>query len=106
MSKPLSQTTLTLIKAKEVLERDGWIKGSYSSNRGYCAVGAVINVDGVTVFDTDILPPLNALLRQINTESKDPVFTVTDWNDRDDRTKEEVLAVFDRAIAASMEEVT
>lgn len=80
-----------LIKSKALIEKKGW--------RNYSKRGQ--NLDGFCVWTSMIWtkegPVISATMRfQEANNITDPVTT---WNDRPDRTMEEVLAAFDKAIA-------
>lgn len=81
----------------------GWCQDVYSEVRAdhkamsYCMIGALIHgnsLDGEGDAEILLLPFLPA---DTPAPYKD---SVSLWNDTSDRTQEEVLAVFDRAIAA------
>lgn len=103
-----------LVKARRLLTR-GWTKGAYfdPATNCFCAVGA-INQATIRQEYTDSAESENVLLRarvlkrvakaatgvatdqqQVNSAR------IIDWNDRTDITKKDVIAAFNKAIAAA-----
>jgi hypothetical protein len=81
----LSPTTQALIAGRRRIEV-GWCQGAMRTREGVCAVGAVsFHVDALRVLQT-------ALGRD----------GIPGWNDIPTRTKDDVLALYDRAIALSL----
>lgn len=79
------------LKARELIARDGWIKGFAKNHEGYCVVGAVrfaAHPEGNTCRLTYSV--LSAIQKLIGPPSH--------WNDKPERTKEEVLQMFDSLI--------
>jgi hypothetical protein len=92
-------TKQVLIAAKWILNNIGWRQGSFekydavsSSPVAFCLVGAiqVVNADGVVRGSTKRL--LTSMLGN-------GLYHLPSWNDTAYRTKEEVLALLDKAIA-------
>lgn len=89
------RTPIENLKAiRQLIETYGWVQGTYGSwAQGYCLAGALLRV-APTMFATRdeamvaALAPLPASLRGLAI-----------WNDQPGRTKEDVLAFCDRAIA-------
>lgn len=106
----MSDVKLTLIEARQKIS-EGWTQGAYArmSNEVddggkvyadsrlatcWCSVGAV---GAVTPEAMSSLPALNKIKEVMNWPS---TADIIQWNDDPTRTKEEVLDLFDRAIAA------
>lgn len=107
-----------LAKAKELLEKYGWTQRDYGGAflseciEPMCAVGAIRQAAGQTgdtgyFKDPEVLKAFDQLVRSVcgnaelklgrnNDEFNESLILI--WNDHESRTKEEVLAAFDRAI--------
>ena len=94
-----------LVKARNLIDREGWHGREFSEPGGVCAGSAIERATDTPdplarrcVYDAFIavnaLPPVPALHPDIN-----GVGAIVLWNDAEGRTKEEVLAAFDKAIA-------
>ncbi len=82
----LSPTTQALIEGRRRIEA-GWCQKTMRTREGVCAVAAVSHCpDAVTT-------TLQKALGRWN---------IAAWNDEPDRTKQDVLALYDRAIAISL----
>lgn len=78
-----------LLRAADLIEKDGWCRGTYHRGRGHCIVGAVTKV-----------VPWGPLGRQAVTELTLHLGVPAIWyNDDSDRTREEVVAAM-RAAAS------
>ena len=104
-----------LTKARNLLVR-GWVQNSYVSTRYtssgreiacYCAAGAVNQAISSTSRSADRLRDrvFNRLAKKIDS-TFNPLYAagenrVIQWNDTEGRVKREVLALFDKAIAAA-----
>ena len=92
-----------LVKARNLLDRDGWTQGRFGDVGGpYCARGALVVAAGAprpaTVPPSRHCGALNSAYHLLQLIVG--VETIgADWNDTPGRTKEEVLAAFDAAIA-------
>lgn len=91
-----ADVTLEVLKgAKKLLETKGWVKGEYVNKDGYCLVGALSTSISKVAKKLGKYPEHHwgmALEQFIQSPSW------ASWNDHADRTKEEVLAVLDKAI--------
>ena len=97
-----------LRKAKRVIETKGWTQNKYhTKGDGYCVAGAIVQAEHPKSFKeksyfandrTD--GPFKYLRLAIRVRRNYPV---SQWNDRHSRTKKQVLAAFDRAIALAKE---
>lgn len=102
-----------LLKAADIIEEKGWIKGSYHHSGGACAVGAIAlaaNLDWVYLaeersagFQGPATEAVTHLLAQVN--KRPGLFNrkydnVQRWNDDTGRTKEEVVAAMRKAANA------
>src|SRR5712664_469512 len=82
----LSQTTQALIDGRRRIEA-GWIQGGMRSRDGVCLVGSISSE-----------PEAQRLLQLALGSDVIPAW----WNDTPGRTKEDVLALYDRAISLSL----
>lgn len=103
----MSQVTNDLIAARAIIAEKGWTQGAFARTffgiavdpdsifaRRFCASGAIVKVCGrgsserrgaaIVILQKQVRPDIAA------------------WNDRIIRTKEDVLAAFDKAILKSM----
>lgn len=83
-----------LVKAKGLIEQDGWIQGDPGRPEwGWCARGAVQRATQLYPDSTteDYVTALDALQKVVGN-------TITVWNDVPRRTKGEVLTAFGAAI--------
>lgn len=87
----MTTTHEVLVAARNLIDRGGWIQGAVLTSDGRCAVGALRDTGGA--LDTND-EPFWILRRQVGT-------ALSRWNDTPGRTKAEVLAAFDKAIAAT-----
>ncbi len=89
-------TTLEVLKEARTLISKGWTRGHYAHKNSYCMVGAVMHVcAGRDERQLACRASKEALMGCLPKGYLDLVM----FNDTPDRTKEEVLAVFDKAIA-------
>lgn len=98
-----------LKKAKALIEERGWCRREYKDTRGcYCSLGACYVASGYEVEGASVLhdgdvtayaTAEKALERAIDS-------AVIRWNDSPGRTKDEVLAAFDKAIALAEQETS
>lgn len=84
--KPLSTSAFTLLRAADILEKEGWHQGSYGTGP-HCAVGALSkamgrewpsNSEAVTLLRRYVGGP--------------PNWSMIQWNDQPGQTKENVIA--------------
>jgi len=89
--------------ARDLLARSGWVQGAYALSPsgvpvhpadetavGFCALGAIMRVTGEAInLRGDCIHSLERLTNM----------RISMWNDRASTTKEEVLALYDRAIS-------
>lgn len=91
--------------AKQILEDGGWIQHNLSTSKGCCMMGAVIaslkrnkpTVDGIS--DMYAVTGLNLLRDTLEEETPNKSRFITEFNDAPNRTKEEVIDIFDKIIA-------
>lgn len=91
-----------LVGGKAIIEEYGWVQGRFGdTTRGFCAYGAMdyawVTREGPKVGK----PELYNAVRLFRETAGAP--SVDRWNDEICRTKEEVLAMFDKAIARAEE---
>jgi hypothetical protein len=105
-----SEVKEVLIQAREKIARPGgWTRGCSARDiagrsvlttdpdaRSWCAVGAIMGAAREN--GSDWQDAFNQIHRLAVTDN--PSLTVTGWNDRSGRTQDEVVALFDRAIAS------
>lgn len=92
-----------LTRAKELLETQGWIQGKFgSSDEGFCASGAI--TAAAHEIDAGMTSAMGVLAEAAGAPCKAGLkfcgCQIITWNDQDDRTEEEVLAAFDKAIGS------
>jgi hypothetical protein len=88
-------TAQTLRAAREKVITDGWWDGGDSE--GVCVANACMDVSG-RAWDVDRM----LICRLLGDEAgREQATTIFNWNDAPGRTVEEVLALFDEAIAAA-----
>lgn len=88
--------------AKEHIEKKGHCKGMLWDEEGRCCIiGAVSRVHGpvgTAVFNPDAyFAAMNSIRASIPADA--PTQSIPGYNDRPETTKEDILALFDRAIA-------
>ena len=89
-------TSETLTRAKDALLKHGWCQGEERNARGeLCIVGALKLSARNTVELCDAMGCFALALR---------VGGISDWNDDPERTPEDILSGFDRAIAFAQAE--
>jgi len=102
-------TTKQILQEARALLARGWCQGYFAKDEAghnvtendpgavcWCAVGATLRAAHVLRFDnSEALLALRVLGAEIRS------WVIPNWNDAEGRTKEEVLAAFDRAIEAA-----
>jgi len=89
-----------LAKARALLVKRGWVQGLAIDEMGrLCTVGACKIAAGGGANDVR-WPVAAAAAAAVLERSLDLDEEVSEWNDRTERTLDEVLAAFDRAIAS------
>ena len=93
-----------LVKARNLLDREGHAKHALRDETGYCQLGA----RNMATFGTQRFvwghpdrKAFHAAKEALTDAVGVPSEELVDWNNAPERTKEEVLAAFDRAIAAT-----
>lgn len=97
-----------IAKAKEIIIREGWIKGSYyRPGEGYCMMGALrkaawgsYRFGGSWLDEPANFEEYNQAQVCIETKAIGGV-TIAWFNDKPTTTKEDVIAAFDKALEAS-----
>lgn len=93
----MSNLLEVLRKAREVLVTDGWCQNELISSAGaHCAIGALHQA---VEYKATVVPCILAL-RNVMSDPEKYHNGLTKYNDTPGRTKEEILALYDRAIAA------
>lgn len=92
----LNETTKTLIAARSLVER-GWCQNKMRLGGDVCMVGAMHGAS-----DAAWVLLGRAIGEEIAIGYTEDLAPIVDWNDTKGRTKKQVLAAFDRAIAASL----
>lgn len=101
------------MKTEQVLEvaqalitgPDHWIQGSYRKNDSYCALGAMREVyrrDGHK-FQPEFTKAAIAFREVLNQSGWTLSIGIGGWNDRPERTHDEVIAMFEKARAYAAE---
>jgi len=98
----LNDVTLRLIEARARIEK-GWMQGQYKERGSYCALGAL----NVSDMDADPLQVsciffLEKSLPGAAGSAGSPSVRIAIYNDVPNRDKSEIIDLFDRAIANSM----
>jgi hypothetical protein len=79
-----------LLDAAELLETEGWIKGSMQNQHGFCMIGAVMAAANQPIIVFAIAKgPAGEALDQLKIKTNDS--TIWGWNDHPERTKQEVI---------------
>ena len=96
------KTSEILTRAKDLIAMpDHWVKGVmsgvFNGKQCYCSVGALT---AVTVFlDEGYVEAVKLLSRSLDSNSS---FDIVAYNDAPERKHEEILALFDKAIAIAL----
>ena len=96
--KYLSPVACALMRGRSRIER-GWCQGKMASPTGVCAIGAL---SGAVVYGHEAERAVKILNLAIGEGSSQSWHDVIRWNDAPGRTKEEVLDLYDRAIALAL----
>jgi hypothetical protein len=95
----VSYEVYILQRARQIIEETGWIQCHLATRYGYCMLGALRmaefgtpNIGRNPLDDTDMEKIVSRALRLPRDQK------LHQWNDAIGRTKEEVLAAFDKAI--------
>jgi hypothetical protein len=93
-----------LIGAKSLIETNGWCQKKYASKEGgFCmagAIGKVMSYNKLSYGDKTLCLAIDILRKSIEVGVKSGYYSIGDYNDAPGRTKAEVLAMFDKAIAS------
>lgn len=101
----MSAVVDVLRKAKERLETYGWRKGAFIDTAGLCcAVGAVRKVTERYPYSLTDLDVRESALKVLDSVLEGR--TIVGFNDSPHTTKEDVLALFDKAIEAASKQET
>ena len=120
----MNEAIKILREARRLLAEKGWTKNSYACDvRGnavytgsgeavkFCMLGAIAKVhltsepENGRLVPIDELPPYNAALSLLSRVVHDETgLWIPDFNDAPERTKEECLAVYDKAIELAAQE--
>src|ERR1700734_325160 len=94
------KANLILARAAEVIKRDGWCQGTYHNEKGnHCAIGAMLQA--MKELGGAFTTPVNRVRARIHFCSVNSIVCVPVWNDKLERTKEEVIAALE--VAARIE---
>jgi NAD-dependent dihydropyrimidine dehydrogenase PreA subunit len=103
----MSQVTREIMqRAKGLIQRNGWARGdeeAFDPDRqaGYCVATACVAACSKAELDAGHERALVLHFKAAN--GIDPYAPIADWNDAPGRTKAEMLAAFDKAIATGAE---
>lgn len=75
-------------KAADLIKQRGWRQGSSRSDDRLCLVKAI--AQAVWPHDNDYFPVAEAIVERLGLSNR---YDLVDWNDHEDRTEAEVLAV-------------
>ena len=90
-----------LIAARKLIEReDKWGKGEYEYQGFMCAIGAIAAVQCGSPGSAERSEDGKALASALPDDMEKHTFYVTIYNDAPETTHADILALFDRAIAA------
>ena len=101
MSKYSEQVRHDAAKAADYIREHGWCQNNFADERGRCCAAGARNAViygspcGVREYMSIEAKRESALTQAFKMES-DLTMSIPEWNDIEGRTKEEVLAVFDR----------
>lgn len=101
-------SALTVLRdARNLITEHGWTKGEYGNKElGFCAVGAMMEAaNTVPGSANDYRGAQIAFRDHIPEDERSWTNSIVTWNDSLDRQKDDVLAVFDKAIQAESEKV-
>lgn len=87
-----------LTAARRLLTETGWIKGRFSSPDGYCLTGAMMEAMPTLGEWNPVMVRATARLRQALSFASTGNSTLVGFNDDPWTTREDVLALIDRAI--------
>jgi hypothetical protein len=92
----LDETTQRLIRGRARIEQ-GWCKGALYKDGAVCAIGAIMDnpsAESTAPNDKIFGTAYDRLSKAVGSE------WIASWNNQRARTKEDVLAAFDRAISS------
>lgn len=100
----MSSIIRILSDARKNLEEKGWVQRNFETPAGYCIMGAVrqamFGSSAMPTFKPD-LAVYGDVLDRLRQETARPM-ALTMWNDHPERTKEQVLALFDATIQKAL----
>ena len=83
--KPLAPWRLNLLTVADYIERNGWCQNRYNDGHKVCILGALEKISGNPIGFNGEVDHLSRFLNLCGN-------SVHEWNDRPERTKEEVLS--------------
>lgn len=100
----------TLVEARDAIVEHGWIQRAYGSPAaGFCILGALgyVTVDNGydTVTQAQFTEARDKLFAELNRSEWKSHRSLAGFNDYEETTQDDVLALFDRAIAREFEHV-
>jgi hypothetical protein len=94
----LGDVARTLIRAREILDIQGWCPNGATDDEGrVCVVAAINSVRSYSIISATAITFIRKAI-----DSNDKDLGIGRWNDTPGRTIEEVHAVFDRAIGLAI----
>ncbi len=97
-----NSTLATLVRVREIIAK-GWCQGAYQIGDSYCMVGAIMAATGYWYVGEKLSPnPKDRAWELLAVVFPYSTASATAWNDAPERTKADVLARFDEAIARLM----
>lgn len=102
----MSELRQHLTDARDLIEGHGWVQKKFgTSGDGFCLVGSLVQASGVAMNrhrQQGLDPPKTreheALALILKLIEGDSLHDVVEWNDREGRTREQVLELLETAI--------
>jgi hypothetical protein len=111
MSKQLPQAAFDLLQARALIDAHGWCRGSLSNGRGYCVIGALLQVTSQGETGKRLsraIEPIMLELESRNIQSSMGVMgsgtqDVMNWNDLYCRSKKQAMDLLNKAACRLMD---
>lgn len=95
----LTEEQKALFRAAEYIRHNGWCQGGVQAGARVCLVGSLYIGLGLKVSGCNILK-IEPLLQKVqNVAEAHGICNLAEWNDAPGRTKEEVIALLEKAAA-------
>ena len=86
-----------LVDALKLINEKGWVQNRFSTEKGYCVLGAIHYA--ASIQSRDVRIEVTKVFAE-NIDSRMRTFDLVTWNDKWYRTKWEVTRIFKKAIAS------